>query len=153
MWPSEVPGVRGRGAGKSMRYLGVFLICTGVANLVRGVEGISAVILLPVFGALCMALAKGIKKAANDANRRKDALCRGEYLVAPAECVDLRTGNYHQVAAACADVILPDGQRISPQIPYACARELLGEGIHQTSVLLIQIPGDPNVLAIPCGRE
>ena len=149
MWsPMAVPGVRGLGVGKFLRYVGIFLVCIGAVNLACGTEEIVGIILLLIIGTICMASAKFVKYAAKEANQRKDALCRGRYLVAKAESVRIRTGNYHGVESARVDVILPNGETISPEIPFACAQFFLKKGIEQVPVLLVQLEGEQEVLAL-----
>ncbi|MBQ6839683.1 MAG: hypothetical protein IJO45_03215 [Oscillospiraceae bacterium] len=153
MWGPAVPGVRKRGAGKFLRYAGIFLICVGAAGFAQRGEGLAGTILLLILGATSLASAKFVKYAAKEANQRQEALCRGEYMVAKAESVEIRTGNYHGAESARVDVILPNGEKLSPEIPFACAQSLLKKGMQQVPVLLIQIPGDPDLLAIPCESE
>lgn len=147
-WCPEVRGVRPN-AGKALRYVGIFCVCMGAANMLRGGGGISGLIILLVVGAVCILFANFSKNAARQAANRKNALSSGNYSVAPAESCRIWYGDLHTERTGHVDVCSAGGEKHSYEIPYACAKPLLEQNIQQVPLLLIQIPGDPEILAIP----
>lgn len=150
-WCPEVERVHSPKAGKLVRYIGIFLTCTGVVSLIRGDEGITNALVLLVAAAICLFFSAVGKKSARDYKNRLSALQAGAYQVAPAMSTKVWSGFSGNNPNGYVQARLADGEKLSGSfpIPYVCADPLLRQKIHEVPVLLIVIPGDPEILAIP----
>lgn len=153
-WCPEVQRTYSPNAGKLIRYVGVFFICTSVVNLMRGSEGLSSMIVLLAAAIICLGFSVIGRKSAQLYRNRLAALKQGEYMVAPARSVKVWSGFSGNNPSGHVNVCLADGEPVkgSYQIPYVCAQPLLEQKIHEIPVLLIRIPGDSEILAIPVCR-
>lgn len=150
-WCPEVQRIHSPNAGKFIRYVGIFLICFGVASAMRGAEGIGGALILMIAAVICLAFSGVGRSSARMYRNRLDALRNGSYLVALAVSTKILSSESGNAPGGLAQARLPGGEPLSGSypIPYVCAEPLIRQRVHTVPLLLIQIPGDPDILAIP----
>lgn len=150
-WKEELRQGYSPNGGKLTRYIGIFLICTGVVNLVRGSGGVVGMLLLWLLAALCLGVASLGKKSSKDHGARINAVETGDYLVTEAVATKVDTSYRGNRPIALVDAILPDGRRLNSiyRIPYSCAKPMQNQKNLQLPILLIVFSCDTDILAIP----
>lgn len=151
-WEDELRQGYSANGGKLMRYIGIFLICTSVVNLVRGSSGgVVGMIMLLLLAAVCLGASSIGKKSSRDHGARIKAVECGDYLVAEAVATKVDTSYRGNRPIALVNAVLPDGRKLNSiyRIPYICAKPLLNQEINDLPILLISFSCDPDILAIP----
>lgn len=150
-WGYEFNLKMNKKSGKLLRYIGIFLIVTGVASATRQDFDVAGLVVTMILAAICLVCSAANRKNAHRKDNRLEALAKGSYLVAPAQSVEISYGRNQSFRSGMVKVCLPDGQPLEGvyKIPYRCAEPLLRQKIHNVPLLLIQIPGESGILAIP----
>ena len=151
-WGDEITRRMHKKRGSLLRYFGIFLIITGTASATRPGADLAGILVTLVLAAGCLAFSGLLKNMARRKDTRLNALITANYLVAPATAWDLFTGHYQSgIRTALARINLPGGQVADEvvRVPLRCADPLLKQKIQHFPVLLIIIPGDPEIFAIP----
>ena len=150
-WTEELKLGYSANGGKLTRYIGVFMICTGVVNLVRGSGGVVGMLLLWLLAAACFGVAALGKKSSRDHGARITAVETGDYLVTEAVATKVDTSHRGNKPIALVDAVLPDGRKLNSiyRIPYVCGKPMLNKKNLQLPILLIVFSCDSDILAIP----
>lgn len=151
-WGDEINRRTYKKRGNLPRYFGIFLIITGMASTTRPGADMPSILVTLVLAACCLAFSSLLKNMAKRKDSRLNALAKADYLVAPANAWDLLVGRYQSgIRTSLVRINLSGGQVVDDaiKIPYRCAAPLLKQHVQHFPVLLIILPGDPEILAIP----
>lgn len=150
-WKAELQQGYSPNGGKLIRYIGIFLICTGVVNLVRGEGGLVGMVLLCLLAAACLALSNVGRNSSLNHGARITAIETGDYLVTEAFSAKVDSSFRGNRPIGLVRAILPNGKKLDSlyRIPYSCAKPLLQQKSNEVPLLLIVFSCDPDILAIP----
>lgn len=150
-WCPEIQRIHSPNAGKLLRFVGIFLICFGTVSAMRGGEGIVGTLILLIAAVACLVFSGIGRSSARMYRNRLNALKSGNYQVAPAVSTKVMGSESGNAPGGLVKAGLPGGEPLSGSfpIPYVCAEPLIRQKIHAVPLLLIRIPGDPDILAIP----
>lgn len=151
-WVDEISRRMHKKRGSLPRYFGIFLIITGIAAATRPDADLASVVVTLVVAGLFLAFASLLKTMSKRKDARLNTLEKANYLVAPATAWDLFTGRYQSgIRTSLVRVMLPDGQVVDDvlRIPLRCTDPLLKQKNRHFPILLIILPDDPEILAIP----
>lgn len=150
-WGEEFNRTMHKKSGNMLRYFGIFLIVTGVASVTRGEGSIGGAVVTILLALGCLVAASANRKNYGRKDNVLSALDTGNYQVAPAQSVEIFYARNQSYRKGGAKVVLPNGQPLegSYRIPYRCAEPYLKQKVHRVNLLLIRIPGEVNIYAIP----
>ena len=151
-WGNEINRRMHKKRGSLPRYFGIFLIITGMASATRPGADLPGILVTLALAACCLGFSSLLKNMSRRKDTRLKALATANYLVAPATAWDLFTGHYQSgIRTALARINLPGGQVVDEvvKVPLRCADPLLKQKVQHFPVLLVILPGDPELLAIP----
>lgn len=151
LWSEEVRERLVKKSGKGFRYFGIFLIAMAVITATQGIDGMGAAFVLMMFGGFCILFGRSVKRNSNRKDFLLNAFAQGNYMVAPANSTEIRTGGGSGRPLGYVRACLPNGEPVEGiiSIPHKSILSLLRQRVHCAPILLIQIPGYPKILAIP----
>lgn len=150
IWGADERQINSPAKGSIFRYLGIFLIIVGIVSALRDGGDIAGAVVTLAVAVVFIFLSSKFSYVHRLHKHRIAAFEQGSYLVAGAYSSAIQMGQNKGFRTGRVRVRLPSGGYLEGlRMPYACAEPLIRQNVHTVPLLLIQIPGDEEILTIP----